>query len=235
MRRATVDNQRKVLAKLVRFAGDVAAECVTSDVLSAWRDHMHEAEKLKPTSTNRYLLTAGTFFNWLVSERELPEAPTVALLRVRDVDAPPVFNADVLRRLTKGASVVKRGRSQYEATRDVTMFALLQDTGLRASECAGLLVDNLNLPARQVLVHGEVAKGGYPRVVTFGFQTARLLNRYLREREAHAVRVPSASVPEPQGTGDVRARARRGTQGGTPRGSHWCALRTSSVTRGRTT
>ncbi len=82
--------------------------------------------------------------------------------------------------------MVKRGRSQYEATRDVTMFALLQDTGLRASECAGLLVDNLNLPARQVLVHGEVAKGGYPRVVTFGFQTARLLNRYLREREAHA-------------------------------------------------
>ncbi len=65
VRRATVDNQRKVLAKLVRFAGDVAAECVTSDVLSAWRDHMHEAEKLKPTSTNRYLLTAGTFFNWL--------------------------------------------------------------------------------------------------------------------------------------------------------------------------
>jgi len=36
-----------------------------------------------------------------------------------------------------------------------------------------------------VRVHGAVAKGGYARTVTFGFQTARLLNRYLRVRESH--------------------------------------------------
>ena len=64
------------------------------------------------------------------------------------------------------------------------MLSLLADSGLRASECAGLLLEHVNLPARQVYVHADVAKGRRPRTVAFGFQTARLLNRYLREREA---------------------------------------------------
>ncbi len=61
----------------------------------------------------------------------------------------------------------------------------MADTGCRSTECAGLLLDNVNLPARQVLIHAEVTKGRYSRVVTFGFQTARLLGRYLRVRDAH--------------------------------------------------
>jgi site-specific recombinase XerD len=186
VRPPTVRNQRATLVKLQRFTQDVEPAVITSDVLNAWKDHMRTVERLRDTSVNRHLLTVGTFFNWLVAEEVLPTAPRAVLVKVKHVEAPRVLDAEALRRMAKGAAVVKQGRSKFEATRDVAMLALLQDTGLRASECAGLLLEHLNLPARQALVHPAVAKGGWPRTVTFGFQTGRLLAKYLRERESYA-------------------------------------------------
>jgi len=72
-----------------------------------------------------------------------------------------------------------------EAWRDALIISFMCDTGVRASECVGLLLDNLNLPARQCFIHAEVTKGRCGRAVTFGFTTAKLLGRYLRQRERH--------------------------------------------------
>jgi site-specific recombinase XerD len=148
---------------------------------------MEHVETLKPSTVNRYLLTVGTFYNWLAAEGVVNESPvgSVRLLRVREVEAPAVLHGDTMRSIADGAAVVKRGRTRFESVRDVALLALLQDTGLRASECAGLLLANVDLGARQAYVHADVAKGGWPRTVTFGFETARLLNRYLRARETH--------------------------------------------------
>lgn len=182
---ATVGNQAKAIARLVRHVGDVPPASVTSRALEEWRDEM--SATLKPSTVNRYLLTVGTFFNWLAAEGVLAAAPTVSvsLLVERDAGAPPVLDRTVLRRLAAGAGTVTRGRSRFEATRDVAMLSLLIDSGLRASELAGLLLDNLDLPARQAYVHDAVAKGRSARTVTFGFETAKLANRYLIAREGH--------------------------------------------------
>ncbi len=180
----TVENQAKCLKRLADFTGDVPPTQLTVETLEAWRDHL--AETLKPSSTNRYVLTVGTFLNWLVAEGVLDDSPMmfVALLKVHDTP-PPVFTQDVRRRLSQGAAVVKQGRSEFEAVRDVAMLSFLEDTGARASECAGILLANVDLRARQALIHDAIAKGGYGRVVAFGFDTARALARYMREREAH--------------------------------------------------
>jgi integrase len=56
---------------------------------------------------------------------------------------------------------------------------------MRVAECAGLLLADVDLPARQALIHAEIAKAGYPPTVCFSFQTARALAKYVRARAAH--------------------------------------------------
>jgi integrase/recombinase XerC len=143
---------------------------------------------LKASTVNKYLLTVGTFYNRLADEGVIAGSPMlyVSLLHAMEEAAPAVLSADDLKRMAKVAAVGGQGRSDYEVARASAILALLQDTGLRASECAGLLVEHVDLGARQAYVHAGVAKGGRPRTVTFGFQAARLLNRYLLKREAHA-------------------------------------------------
>jgi site-specific recombinase XerD len=183
---ATVKNQRECLRRLAGFAGDVEPAALTPEVLESWRDYLLHERRIKASSANRYLLTVGTFFNWLVAEGAIPEAPTFSVdLAPEVLSMPPVVDRQTLKKMGEASKVVKAGRSRFVAVRDPAILSLLQDTGLRASECAGLLVDNLDLGARQVYVHDAVAKGNSSRTVTFGFETARLLGRYVRERESH--------------------------------------------------
>jgi integrase len=125
----------------------------------------------------------------------------VPVLKVRDDDAPPVLAPEVVKRMTKATQQGnKRNRSLWLAARNEVLLSLLADTGLRAFECAGLLLENLDLPARQAYVHAEIAKGRNPRNIVFGFKTAKLLARYLREREAQAfafLPVPTTMSPLP--------------------------------------
>ena len=182
----TIVNQREQLQRLARHFGDVDAASVTDWQLLAWRDSLVK-RGLKATTINTYNLTVSTFYNWLADEGIISESPMlyVPLLPVVEYAPPAAIDAAALRGLAKGAGSRRSGRSAFEATRDPAMLALLQDTGLRASECAGLLSEHVDIGARQAFVHGAIAKGGYERTVTFGFQTARLLNRYAIARGSH--------------------------------------------------
>jgi site-specific recombinase XerD len=189
-RPATVRQYGKVLDRLVRFVGaDAAAAGVTAETLEAWRDSLTQDEGLSPYTVNLYLRQVGTFFHWLADEDVIDESPTLAVAYVKQRTreaAPPVFDAAQVRALVGTAASRRRGKSDFESTRDEALLSFMADTGVRATECVGILLDNLNLAARQCFVHAEVTKGRYGRTVTFGFQTAKLLGRYLRQRERHA-------------------------------------------------
>lgn len=186
VRPRTVHNQREALKRVAKFFGDVNAATATDGDFIRWRDTL-TARGLKPSTVNSYLVTVGTFYNWLVAEGVMVESPLFYVPFVPEGEPPPpaVLSASDLDAMTKAAAKPGPGRSAFEVVRNPAMFSLLRDTGLRASECAGLLMEHLDLGGRQVYVHADVAKGGHPRTVTFGFQTARLLNRYLLAREAH--------------------------------------------------
>jgi site-specific recombinase XerD len=130
-----------------------------------------------------------------VSEGVIEESPTLAVDYVKQRDrqaSPPVFDPAQVKALTKAGADRRSGKSDFESIRDEALLSFMADTGVRATECVGLLLENLNLPARQCFVHSEVTKGRYGRTVTFGFTTAKLLGRYLRQREQHT----RAWVPE---------------------------------------
>jgi integrase len=185
VRPATVAMQRKALTKLERHLGDVPPAAVTAEAIGQWQAHMRDVEGLKASSINSYALSVLTFLRWLVSEGELNEAPKVVRMRGFAPSAPDVYKPEALAQLSNVANEQTRGRSRFENVRDAAIIALLQDSGIRASECAGLLVANVDLAARQALVHADIAKAGYARTVCFGHQTARLLSQYVRLRAGH--------------------------------------------------
>lgn len=193
VRPGTVETYGVAFNKLAAFVGaDTPAVHVTPEHVEGWRDHMHRGEQLKPQTVNQKLRHAGTFFNWLAREGVITEAPTLAVQYVPQrredaSDEPRVLTPREVGKLIAAARRDGRhgGRTHFERLRDEALLSFMADSGCRAGETSGLLLANLNLPARQVLVHAEITKGRYDRVVAFGFRTARLLARYVRERDAH--------------------------------------------------
>jgi site-specific recombinase XerD len=178
VRPATVTTYHSNLKKFGAYIGGTSAAVVTSARVEAWRDHMLTTEGMRPGTINCRLRWLGTFYAWLVSEGVVTRSPTlaVAYLSARDASAPPVYDPPQVAALIAAARRKGSGRDVFAIVRDEALLSFMADTGVRASECAGILLENVN---------AAVTKGRYDRTVTFGFQTAKRLGRYLRERESH--------------------------------------------------
>jgi site-specific recombinase XerD len=124
------------------------------------------------------------FFKWLAGEEEIPD-PMAGLKPPRVPDKPvPVFAGDELPRLERACA----GRG-FQERRDAAIIAVLEATGIRLSELAGLGYDsddprrsNVDLQLREITVRG---KGRRIRIVKIGHDAARSLDRYLRVRARH--------------------------------------------------
>jgi len=122
------------------------------------------------------------FFKWYATEDPADPRPNpMAGLRPPKVDdkVVPVFTAAELAALL---ATCKGGG--YEARRDHAILSLFRDTGMRLSELAGLELPDLDLRTREGIVTGKASK---QRLVRFGHESARALDRYYRERQRHAL------------------------------------------------
>jgi len=143
-----------------------------------------QLERWKPaTALNRYR-SLQAFFKWCVAEGELDASPMAGMKPPQIPDEPPpVLTDDQLRRLLKSCE----GRD-FTDRRDTAVIRLFIDTGIRVSEAAGIMLDDLDLDDQVVIVLG---KGRRPRAVPFGRKTTLALDRYLRLRASH----PHAHLP----------------------------------------
>ncbi|HEV8425712.1 MAG TPA: tyrosine-type recombinase/integrase [Actinomycetes bacterium] len=124
-------------------------------------------------------LALRRFAAWLVEEGELDADPLLGLKPPRvDEKVTPVLSDAQLKALLgacQGPTFLHR--------RDDALVRLMLETGLRAGEAVALTVDDVDLRAGTALVRR--GKGGKGRLVPFGPQTGRALDRYLRLRRAH--------------------------------------------------
>lgn len=119
-----------------------------------------------------------TFYNWCVAEGELTRSPMDGIRTPLVPDSPPPMLRDEdLLDLIKACE-----GNDFAARRDMAIIRLLIDCGLRLSELAGIMLDDLNLARGEVLVHG---KGRKDRTVPYHSKTAQALDRYLRIRARH--------------------------------------------------
>jgi len=124
------------------------------------------------------------FFKWLAAEEDIAD-PMARLKPPRVPDKPvPIFSGDELSRLARACA----GRG-FAERRDAAIIAVLEATGIRLSELAGIRYKPdgprcgaVDLWHREITVHG---KGGKSRTVKISHDAARSLDRYIRVRARH--------------------------------------------------
>ena len=153
------------------------AQVTTKDV-QRWTASL--AARYSGAYANNQFRALQQFFKWHASEDPADPRPNpMAGLRPPKVDETeePVFTDAELAALL---ATCKGGG--FENRRDHAILSLFRDTGMRLSELAGLDLPDVDLRGREALVTG---KGAKQRRVRFSYDSARALDRYLRDRARH--------------------------------------------------
>jgi integrase/recombinase XerC len=133
--------------------------------------------KLSRSSVARHLSALRTFFRYLMREGHALANPArgVATPR-REKHLPAVMQpADV-------ATLIEQVSDDGDlALRDRAFLELMYASGLRISELVGIDLDDIELRARLVKVHG---KGSKQRIVPFGSKAEKALRAWLAARKA---------------------------------------------------
>jgi len=162
------------------------AEFVDSDLEANKVTRGHVEEFIDSVLDNRSAATAKqrymslrTFFGWLVEEDELEVSPMLKMKPPKvEEKPPPILTEAEFDKMLRAAS----GRSFLDR-RDNAILHLLADTGMRASELCGLMIEDVDIDDH--LVAHVLGKGQKFRAAPFGHETAQAIDRYLRARTQH--------------------------------------------------
>lgn len=165
-----------------------------------------EADGRSPNTIRTHWIMVRALFNWLVAQGVLVDSPVTGLSltvdpahdRVREIVVPDFLFLDLL-------------IARLPTLQDRLVFELLLGTGGRRSEVAGILVRDVDLPAKRVwirrpvvevegrLVRNPVPKGGRVRAVIVGPQLAELLKCHLAQRNLPGPEEPLLISPRGDG------------------------------------
>lgn len=126
------------------------------------------------------------FSRWLAAEGEI-EADQLAGMSPPKLDAkvPPALDDTQLRALLATCD-----GKEFHDIRDEAIIRLMAESMVRAAELLAMTVADVDIRAGTAMVRR--GKGGKGRLVPFGPQTGRALDRYVRARRKH----PLAAQPE---------------------------------------
>ena len=132
------------------------------------------------STAHAYQKALRQYARWLAAEGELDHDPLLGIRPPKlDAKVIPVLSDDQLKALVaacQGPGLLDR--------RDEGLVRLLAETGIRAGEAVALQVDDVDVRGGLAVVRR--GKGGKGRLVPFGPQTGRAIDRYLRLRRTHA-------------------------------------------------
>ncbi|WP_404300183.1 site-specific tyrosine recombinase XerD [Alicycliphilus denitrificans] len=126
------------------------------------------------TTANRRLTVLRRYFHWALRERRIVQDPTVRLLAARQ----PLRVPGTLTQAQVEALLHAPDTAMPLGLRDRTMLELMYASGLRVSELVTLKTFHLGLAEGVLRIMG---KGGKERLVPFGEEARRWLERYLAE------------------------------------------------------
>jgi integrase/recombinase XerD len=140
-----------------------------------------QREGLKPASIARRLSAVRGLTRYLVREGRLDRDPAQHLERPRGARMLP----RTLPAEAAAAVVESPDTTTARGLRDRALLEMLYATGMRASECLGLSLEDVNLTAGYVICTG---KGRKQRLVPLGAAAAAWLERYLTRARPAATR-----------------------------------------------
>ena len=164
-----------------------APAAASPDDVVAWIERLR-ARGLAPSSVARRVSAVRGFYRHLLRDGAVRRDPTEHL------DTPRA-NRPLPRALSResATALVEAPDARRPAgVRDRAVLELLYATGMRASECLGLSLEDLNFSAGYVVCTG---KGGKQRLVPVGAEALEWTRRYLREvRPLHTRRRDSGRL-----------------------------------------
>jgi integrase/recombinase XerD len=181
--RNTLAAYRRDLADFLRFLDGrrLPPVAVGPDDVVSWLERLR-ARGLAPASVARRLSAVRGFYRHLLREGSVAADPTEHLDTPRA--ARPLPRA--LSRESTIMLVEAPDTSRPAGVRDRAILELLYATGMRASECMGLRLEDLNAAAGYVVCTG---KGAKQRLVPVGAEALAWVRRYLAEvRPGHTRR-----------------------------------------------
>ena len=163
--------------------GQWLAECGIATLDAARESDLHAymsarlAEKGKATSANRRLTVFKRYYRWALRERRIAEDPTLRLLPARQsLRVPKTLSEAQVEALLNAPDL-----GTPLGLRDRAMLELMYASGLRVSELVMLKHFDLSLNDGVLRVLG---KGSKERLVPFGAEARRWIERYLAEARA---------------------------------------------------
>jgi integrase/recombinase XerD len=173
--RNTLAAYRRDLDDFLRFltARRLTPTRVTAEHVVTWLEGLRR-RGLAPSSVARRLSALRGFYRHLVREGELDRDPTEHLDTPRTTrPLPRALSIDSTRALVEAPDARRPA-----GVSDRAVLELLYATGMRASECLGLALEDLNLTAGYVICTG---KGGKQRLVPVGAEALEWVRRYLQQ------------------------------------------------------
>jgi site-specific recombinase XerD len=126
-----------------------------------------------PATARSRQLAVRRFSAWLAEEQEIP---VDALLGVKapklDTKVVEPLTEDEMKLMLKACT-----GPDLRERRDEALFRLMVETGARAGQVVAISIGDVDLAARTAIVRR--GKGGKGRVVPFGPQTAKAIDRYI--------------------------------------------------------
>jgi len=200
----TVDIYRWALALMSDYLGDVEVTTINTADLNRFFLYLKveyqpkraggKPGPLTPRSIENAWTAMRSFFNWCERELDLTKRPDKTIRRPQYKKEPiqPFTETEVLAilkacertRVAKTADRRAFTMKRATAARDVALISILLDTGIRASECSRLDVEDVNIETGEVRVAawgtGKKSKGRY---VYIGKACRKAIWRYLAERD----------------------------------------------------
>jgi integrase/recombinase XerC/integrase/recombinase XerD len=184
MSKKTIRGYGEKMRRYVRMVGgtleDFTLDSVRQHLVNLqnskkWAGHPYvpcKQETLSTTTIRNHARTLTGFASWLVIEGYTDQNVLSALKipKANDISLEPLSDDEVSR-------LIAHFDLNYEfGCRNAAMIWLFLDTGLRCAELLGLERQNLFLDTRRLKILG---KGRKERIVPFGHQAKRLLERYI--------------------------------------------------------
>ncbi len=161
----------------------LAAAAITAASVRAWTARMHAA-RLSPVTVGRKLAAIRSFASYLCREGVLTSNPARQVHNPKVAQQSPAFLTE-----SEAAALLEFNDDSAVGVRDRVALELLYATGLRASELAGLTVQDVDAAGRCLRV---VGKGDKERIVPFGEPAAAALCAWLPIRRQWLDRPPKA-------------------------------------------
>lgn len=177
----TVKNYISDLRQFAKWFEESTEEKFSPDKITeidvrGYRSYLMGIRNLKPASIKRKLEAIRKFLDWAVKHEIITKNPA------KEVEAPPAVTLPPKSLSEKEFLRLRRSFYKEGNERDIAIFEVLANTGIRVSELCSLKLSDVQISERKGKLIVRYGKGQKYREVPLNSDARKALNEYLKSR-----------------------------------------------------